>query len=135
MHRAQLLRHPCSAPGAAALPVADYLKQAAVQSLLYAPGGMSATFQDPMRAVAGSTESPALAVAKSLDALPDWTLILQQDVDAALRPITALTDDFHRPAHLALTFGFAALILLVGLLWRGRFWRALLPSSDVTTQG
>jgi hypothetical protein len=133
MHRGQLLRHPCSATEAAPLPVAGYLNQAAVQSLLRAPGGMSANFQDPMRAVTGSTNSPALAVAKSLDVLPDWTLILQQDVDAALRPITALTDDFHKPAHLALGFGFGALILLVVLLWRGGFWRALLPSSDVST--
>jgi serine/threonine protein kinase len=130
LHRGQLLRHPCPAPGAASLPVADYLSQAAVQALLHAPGGMSATFQDPMRAAAGSTAGPALAVAKSLESLPDWTLILQQDVDAALRPITALTDDFHKPAQFALTFGFGALILLVGLLWRGGFWRALLRSAD-----
>ena len=36
------------------------------------------------------------------------------------------TDDFHTPAHVALTFGFGALILLVGLLWRGGHWRLLL---------
>ena len=125
IHRGQLLRHPCSAPGAGPLPVADYLRQAAVQSLLKAPGGKTATFRDPMRAVADSTDSPALAVVKSLEALPDWTLILQQDVDAALRPITALTDDFHKPAHVALTLGFGALILLVVLLWRGGLWRGL----------
>jgi len=133
MHRGQLLRHPCAAPSADPLPVAGYLNQAAVQSLLNAPGKMAEKFHDPMRAVPGSDDSPALAVAKSLDALPDWTLILQQDVDAALRPITALTDDFHKPAHLALGFGFGALILLVVLLWRGGFWRALLRSSDVSS--
>jgi hypothetical protein len=130
LHRGQLLRHPCSASGAAPLPVADYLSQAAVQALLRAPGKMSASFLDPMRAAAGSTTPRALAVARSLESMPDWTLILQQDVDAALRPITALTDDFHKPAHFGLTFGFVALVLLVVLLWRGGFWRAVLRSTD-----
>ena len=90
---------------------------------------MSSTFIDPMRSVAGGASINSLAVARSPDSLPDWTLILEQDVDAALRPITALTDDFHTPAHIALTFGFGALILLVVLLWRGGHWRQLLKPA------
>jgi len=112
VHRGQLVRHPCSAPDATPLPVADFGSQPAVQTLLRTPGQMSTTFMDPLRSVSGAQATQALAVARSPDSLPDWTLILEQDVDAALRPITALTDDFHTPAHVALTFGFGALILL-----------------------
>ncbi len=126
VHRSQLVRHPCAATDAAPLPVSDFASHPAVHRLLRTPGGqMSASFVDPLRS-SGGLATPALAVARSPDSLPDWTLILEQDIDAALRPITALTDDFHTPAHVALTFGFGALILLVGLLWRGGHWRLLL---------
>jgi hypothetical protein len=121
-HRGQLIRHPCAAPDATPLPVADFAGQPAVQALMLAPGRMSTSFVDPLRPVSrGGT--PALAVARSPDSLPDWTLILEQDVDAALRPITALNDDFQTPARMALTSGFVALVLLVVLLWRGGHWR------------
>jgi hypothetical protein len=91
---------------------------------------MSTSFVDPQRFAAGGPATPALAVARSPDSLPDWVLVLEQDVDAALRPITALTDDFHTPAHVALWFGFGALILLLGMVWRGGHWRALLRPGE-----
>jgi serine/threonine protein kinase len=122
LHRGQLIRHPCASPGASALPVAKFSSQPDVSGLLSTPGRRTASFYDPMRD-RGVVAGPALAVARSLESLPDWTLILQQDVDAALRPMTALDDDFHRPAQLALALGFGALILLVVLLWRGGQWR------------
>jgi hypothetical protein len=80
-----------------------------------------ASFRDPLRWSEGTLATPALAVAWSLDRLPDWTLILQQDVGVALEPITAA--DFHRPAHLAFALSVAAFVPLVVLLWwsgRGR---------------
>ena len=129
VHRGQLVRHPCPALTATPLPVAEFANQPEVQTLLRTPGQMSSTFIDPLRSVAGRPAINSLAVARSPELLPDWTLILEQDVDAALRPITALTDDFHTPAHVALTFGFGALILLVVLLWRGGHWRQLLKRA------
>jgi serine/threonine protein kinase len=122
LHRGQLIRHPCAAPGASSLPVAEFAKQLNVSELLSAPGRRTTSFQDPMRAL-GTPAGPALAVARSLESLPDWTLILQQDLDAALRPMTALDDDFHRPAHYAFALGVGAFVVLVGLLWRGAQWR------------
>jgi hypothetical protein len=129
VHRDQLIRHPCAAPDAAPLPVADFAGQPALEALLAAPGRMSASFVDPLRSVSRGAATPALAVARSPDLLPDWTLILEQDIDAALRPITALNDDFQTPARTALTAGFIALVLLVVLLWRGGHWRELLRSG------
>jgi hypothetical protein len=69
-------------------------------------------------------------VATSLDRLPDWTLILEQDVEVALKPITALTADFHGPAHLAFGLGLAAFVPLVALLWWGGRWRMRSRSAD-----
>jgi hypothetical protein len=97
-----------------------------VKALLVAPGRMSTSFVDPSRSVSRGSATQALAVARSPDSLPDWTLILEQDVDAALRPITALNHDFQTPARTALTSGFVALVLLAVLLWRGGHWRELL---------
>ena len=130
VHRGQLVRHPCPAVTATPLPVAEFANQPEVQTLLRTPGQMSSTFIDPLRSVAGRPAINSLAVARSPESLPDWTLILEQDVDAALQPITALTDDFHTPAHVALTFGFGALILLVVLLWRGGHWRQLMRRGE-----
>ena len=129
VHRDQLIRHPCAAPGAGPLPVAAFAAQPAVQALLVAPGRMSTSFVDPLRP-SGERATPALAVARSPDSLPDWTLILEQDIDVALRPITALNDDFQTPARMALTSGFIALVLLAVLLWRGGHWRELLGSRS-----
>jgi serine/threonine protein kinase len=128
VHRDQLVRHPCAAADTTPLPVANFARQPAVQALLLAPGRMSTSFVDPLRSASGRDGASSLAVARSPDSLSDWTLILQQDVDAALRPITALTNDFRIPARLGLTCGFGALILLVALLWRGGHWRELLRS-------
>ena len=74
-----------AATDATPLPVADFASHPAVQTLLRTPGGqISASFVDPYDRVGRTT--PALAVARSPDSLPDWTLILEQDIDAALRP-------------------------------------------------
>ena len=129
MHRDQLLRHPCPAPDAAPLPVAGFTSQSAVMTLLSAPERSATSFQDPMRTARDGPATPALAVAQSPASLSQWTLVLQQDVEAALRPITALTDDFRRPARIALFLGFGALVLLLALLWRDGQWRLLLRPS------
>jgi serine/threonine protein kinase len=117
LHRTQLVRHPCPGPNAAELPVNEFSRNPAVDALLKGTGRRSASFQDPVRSGNGVTPKPALAVAWPLDTLPDWTLILEQDVDVALRPITALTEDFHGPAHLAFAIGAAAFLPLAVLLW------------------
>jgi len=128
LHRTQLIRHPCPRPQAAELPVNGFSADPAVDSLLKAGGRKSASFRDPLRSASGAPAKPALAVASSLDTLPDWTLILEEDVDTALRPITALTEDFRGPAHLAFALGAAACVPLAALLWwRGR-WRP--PAAD-----
>jgi len=129
MHRDQLLRHPCPAPDAAPLPVAGFTSQSAVMTLFSAPERSATSFLDPMRTTRDGPAAPALAVAQSPASLSQWTLVLQQDVDAALRPITALTDDFRRPARIALFLGFGALVLLLALLWRDGQWRLLLRPS------
>jgi serine/threonine protein kinase len=118
LHRTQLIRHPCPGSGAAELPVNGFALDPAVDSLLKAADRKSASFRDPLRSAAGDTSRPALAVAWSLEALPDWTLILEQDMDAALRPITALTEDFHGPAQLAFALAAAVCVPLAALLWR-----------------
>jgi hypothetical protein len=122
LHRAQLIRHPCPAANAAPLPVAGFSDNPEVRKLLDARGRRTATFLDPLRATPGVKAKPSLAVAGSPASLPDWTLILEQDVDAALRPITALTVDFHWPAHMAFALGGGAFVLLVALLWWGARW-------------
>ncbi|HJZ76964.1 MAG TPA: protein kinase [Vicinamibacterales bacterium] len=127
LHRTQLIRHPCPDRRAAELPVNGFSGDPAVDSLLNAGGRKSASFRDPLRSANGAPAKPALAVAWSLETLPDWTLILEQDVDAALRPITALTRDFHGPAHLAFALGAAACVPLAALLWRRGRWR---PSAE-----
>jgi serine/threonine protein kinase len=127
LHRTQLIRHPCSPSAAPMLPVMGFSNEPAVSALLKAAGRRTANFRDPLRSTGSTTSGPALAVAWSLDNLPDWTLILEQDVDVALKPITGLTTDFHGPAHLAFALGAAAFVPLVGLLWwRGR---ARVPSG------
>jgi hypothetical protein len=99
------------------LPVSGFSDEPAVNALLKVSGRRSSSFQDPLRSRDGLAAKPALAVAWSLDTLPEWTLILEQDVDVALRPIAALTRGLHSPAHLAFAFGAAALLPLAGLLW------------------
>ena len=123
IHRKQLVRHPCPASDAAALPLNSFSDAPEVQKLLAAPGRRAATFRDPLR-VSGGQANRSLAVAGSAPSLPDWTLILEQDVDAALRPMTVLTSDFHGPAHIAFALGGGAFVLLVALLWWGGRWRA-----------
>ena len=98
-----------------------FSRELEVDALLKGSGQRSVNFRDPLRAENGVAAKPAVAVALSLGTLPEWTLILEQDVDVALRPIEALTRGFRTPAHLAFAFGAAALLPLVGLLW----WRGL----------
>ena len=127
MHRQQLIRHPCPASNAMPLPVSGFSDLAAVRELLNAPAQRTANFVDPLRATGehGTTRAnpapgpTALAVASSPPTMPEWTLILEQDVDAALRPITSLTADFQGPAHVAFAFGGVAFVSLVVLLWWG----------------
>lgn len=123
LHRTQLIRHPCPGPHAADLPVAGFANDRSVNTLLGNAGGKSANFHDPLRSGDDGSSKAALAVAWSLETLPDWILILEQDVDAALRPITALTEDFHGPAQLAFALGAAACVPLAALLWRRGRWR------------
>lgn len=118
IHRKQLIRHPCPGSNSAPLPLSGFADTPEVRKLLDTPGRRTATFVDPFR-VEGAG-SPALAVVSSPASLPEWTLILEQDVTAALRPITSLTADFHGPAHIAFGLGGAAFVLLVALLWWGR---------------
>jgi len=127
LHRAQLIRHPCQDPASTPLPVEAFMDEPSVESLLEAPGRRTANFRDPLRS---SGRGPALGVAASLDRLPDWTLILEQDVEVALKPITALTADFHGPAHLAFGLGLAAFVPLVALLWWGGRWRMRSRSAN-----
>ena len=115
------------------MPVTGFSDDPAVATLLKAAGRKSTTFRDPLRAGDGAASGAALAVAWSLEMLPDWTLILEQDMDAALRPITALTEDFHGPAQLAFALGAAACVPLAALLWwRGR-WRQPAAGNGRTT--
>ncbi len=132
LHRTQLIRHPCPGARAAELPVNEFSRDPAVDSLLEAADRKSANFRDPLRSASGAAAPAALAVAWSLQSLPDWTLILEQDVDAALRPITALTDDFHGPAQLAFALGAAVCVPLVALLWWRGPWR--LPGAGNESQ-
>lgn len=120
LHRTQLIRHPCPASTARLLPIMEFSNEPSVRDLLNGSERKTSNFRDPLRWSENSS-GPALAVASVLDNLPDWTLILEQDVDVALRPITALTAEFHGPAHLAFALGAAAFVPLAGLLlWRGR---------------
>jgi serine/threonine protein kinase len=133
LHRTQLIRHPCPLSAMPTLPVMEFSNEPAVKALLTAAGRRSANFRDPLRFKESTTSGPALAVAWPLDHLPDWTLILEQDVDVALKPITGLTTDFHGPAHLAFALGALAFVPLVGLLW----WRVRAPlpvTGSVSTE-
>ena len=132
LHRTQLIRHPCPGARAAELPVNEFFLDPAVDRLLEAADRKSASFRDPLRSASGAAAPAALAVAWSLESLPDWTLILEQDVDAALRPITALTEDFHGPAQLAFALGAAVCVPLVALLWWRGPWR--LPGAGNESQ-
>ncbi len=130
LHRTQLIRHPCPRATAAELPVNGFSREPAVDALLKASGRRSVNFLDPLRSGNGVAAKPALAVAWSLDPLPDWTLILEQDVEVALRPIEALTKGFDSPAHIAFAFGTAALLPLALLLWWSGSWRARAQDTD-----
>jgi serine/threonine protein kinase len=130
LHRTQLIRHPCPRASAAELPVNGFSGEPAVDALLKAAGRRSVSFRDPLRSGNGSAPKPALAVAWSLDTLPDWTLILEQDVDVALRPIVALTKGFQSPAHVAFAFGAATLLPLAVLLWWSGRWRMRADDND-----
>ena len=130
LHRTQLIRHPCPGPTAAELPVNGFSRELAVDALLKIDGRKSVTFRDPLRSGNAVAPKPALAVAWSLDPLPEWTLILEQDVDVALRPIEALTKGFQSPARMAFAFGAAALIPLAALLWWSGGWRARTQDND-----
>jgi hypothetical protein len=112
------------------LPVNDFSGEPAVDALLKVTGRRSVSFRDPLRSRKGVEMKPALAVAWSLDTLPDWTLILEQDVDVALRPIVALTKGFHSPAHVAFAFGAATLLPLAVLLWWSGRWRMRAEDND-----
>jgi hypothetical protein len=130
LHRTQLIRHPCPRPTATELPVNGFSREPAVDALLTVSGRRSVDFLDPLRSGNGVAPKPAVAVAWSLDPLPEWTLILEQDVDVALRPIEALTKGFQSPAHIAFAFGAAALLPLAGLLWWSGGWRARTQDND-----
>ena len=117
LHRTQLIRHPCPRAEGVELPINGFSRKPEVDALLKVSGRKSVHFADPLRSGNGFAQKPALAVAWSLDPLPEWTLILEQDVDVALRPIEALTKGFHNPARVAFAFGAAALLPLAGLLW------------------
>jgi hypothetical protein len=132
LHRTQLIRHPCPGAPAAELPINGFSADPALDSLLTAVGRKSASFRDPFRSASGVPAKPALAVAWSPEMLPDWTLILEQDVDAALRPITALTEDFHGPAHVAFALGAAACVPLAALLWRRGRRRPPVAGTDLS---
>ncbi len=115
-HRGQLLRHPCPDIGDPQAPVDrdGFFSTAPVQDLL--SGGVSRGFRDPLRP--GLPSSPAdLAVAARLPSHPDWNLIVVQDRDAALRPLTRLTARLRRLGQLATAVGIVVLAALVGLLW------------------
>ena len=126
IHKDQLIRHPCLAPKSSPLPVSKFLDLHAVSELFKQPGRRSPAFRDPLRSSETVTASDALAVTASLEKLPDWSLVLEQDVDAVLQPITSLTDDFHGPARLAFIFGIVAFLALAGLLW----WSARTRQRD-----
>jgi len=130
LHRTQLIRHPCPGPTAAELPVNGFSRELAVDALLKISGRKSVNFRDPLRSGNAVAPKPALAVAWSLDPLPEWTLILEQDVDVALRPIEALTKGFQSPARMAFAFGAAALIPLAALLWWSGGWRTRTQDND-----
>lgn len=117
LHRSQLIRHPCPGPGAPPLPVAEFSAERAVADLLQTPGRKTSVFRDPIRSIGETSAPQALAVAATLDKLPDWTLLLEQDVEVALQPITALTTDFHGPAQLAFALGILAFLALAALVW------------------
>jgi serine/threonine protein kinase len=119
LHRTQLIRHPCPGPGAPPLPVGEFSDQPAVAALLKTPERRTSGFRDPLRSSDPASAPPALAVASTLDRLPDWTLLLEQDVHVALQPMTSLTTDFHGPAHLAFALGIAAFLALAVLVWWG----------------
>jgi hypothetical protein len=119
LHRTQLIRHPCPGPSAPQLPVDGFSDHAAVADLLKTPGRSTSGFRDSLRSSDAAPAPLALAVASTLDKLPDWKLLLEQDVDVALQPMTALTADFHGPAHLAFALGMAAFLALAVLVWWG----------------
>jgi serine/threonine protein kinase len=119
LHRTQLIRHPCPGPGAPPLPVDAFSDHPAVAALLKSPNRSTSGFRDPLRWSDAASAHPALAVASTLDKLPDWTLLLEQDVHVALQPMTSLTTDFHGPAHLAFGLGIAAFLALAVLVWWG----------------
>ena len=96
-----------------------FWNQASVKELMASPSKSSREFHDPMRSSSGGPPIISLAAASSPDTLPQWTVILVQDIDAALRPMAALSSDFRLTAMIALAVGGLALLVLIGLLWWG----------------
>ena len=127
MYHDQLLRHPCPSADAPALPVGatGFLDQPSLKKLMASASKSSTEFYDPLRRGPDGLPIVSLAVARSPQALAQWTIILVQDIDTALRPMAALSRDFRRPAKIALGVGGAALIVLVGLLWWGERKKAV----------
>lgn len=119
LHRGQLLRHPCPAPDALQPPVGreDFYAKPAVQELL--ASGVSRGFRDPLRPGLGASHPGDLAVAVALTSHPDWSVVVVQDRNAALRPLTRLTDRLRSLGKTALAVASVVLLALGGLLWRG----------------
>ncbi|MCP4657217.1 MAG: hypothetical protein GY856_17550 [bacterium] len=57
-------------------------------------------------------------MAARLPGHPEWTVVVVQDRDAALRPLTRMTGRLRRLGWLVLALGGAALAVLVAMLWR-----------------
>ena len=121
VYRDQLLRHPCPSPDMPPLPAraGDFWEKPALKELMASPFASSLEFRDPMRHTENGLPIVSLAVVKSPETLSQWKIILVQDVEAALRPMAALFEDFRRPAEIALGIGGLALIVLIALLWWG----------------
>lgn len=87
LHRGQLLWHPCPEAEAPRPPVRRFADS--LQDLLTTQ--KSPEFRDPLRPQRFATGPPDLAVAVPLKTLPEWTVIVVQDREAALQPLGDLT--------------------------------------------
>ncbi|MEM9530558.1 MAG: serine/threonine protein kinase [Pseudomonadota bacterium] len=103
----QLVRHPC--PGEVSLPLgpAEFLETPAVQALMDSEAGRSDRFEDPVN----GTEM--LAAYQALGANPKWQVVVQQSREAALSPLTGLSERFRTLGWVAAGLG----LVLVGILW------------------
>jgi hypothetical protein len=113
LERGQLVRHPCPGPGAPAVPVDGWAEREELRSLLGKAGGRSERFADPM---AGGRVH--LASWARLEENPDWVAILQEDREAAMRPLSELSEQLRVMAWIALGLGALGLVALWGLLFR-----------------